>query len=210
MKLMKKRDIIIDLTAFVDVILILMFLVLTQNTGDMFIYRDRLAEVEAHMYNMEGELQAADAALADAANRLEIFSDWDDALDRMKEEIDALTEWQSVVAEAAHFVFIRMNIVGDHRVINITSSDNFFSIMVLWAEDGRNVILNTDEISNDLNVALQRIVGAKTGDYPIFIMFSYNDRVARQEHSIIVNGVRTFIDGQAPGLRIYPSVHRGN
>jgi len=196
---MKKRDIIIDLTAFLDVILIMMFLVLTINAGEMFDYRTQVSELEVQHFAMEQELDEAELALAQANERLIALNDWDNEKIALTSELDILSNWISVVEEAIYFISINMEISPDSRVIIV---DELIEIEVTWA-DGRNVIYDEDRILDELYAALSIIINPIAEGHPVMIMFNYRG-IARQEHTLISRGIRLFIES-AEGFNIYYS-----
>jgi len=195
---MKKRDIVIDLTAFLDVILIVMFLVLTLNAGEMFDYRTRVGELEVQHFGMEQELGVTEEALANANERLAALSDWDNEKVTLTSELDMLHNWISVVEDAIYFVYIEMEI-GDSRVINV---DDVRDIEVVWVA-GRNNIYNSDNVLDELYATLSFIVNPIADGYPVMIMFNYRG-ITRQEHALISRGIRAFIES-AEDFNIYYS-----
>lgn len=196
---MKKRDIIIDLTAFLDVILVMMFLVLTINAGEMFDYRSRVGELEAQYFIIEQELDETEQALAQTNERLLALSDWDSQKIALTSQLDILNNWISVVEEAIYFISIDMEIGLNERVIVV---DEFIEIEVTWI-DGRNAIYNEDRILDELYAALSSIINPIADSYPVMIMFNYRG-VARQEHALISRGIRLFIEN-AEDFSIYYS-----
>jgi len=196
---MKKRDIIIDLTAFLDVILIMMFLVLTLNAGEMVDYRSRVSELEVQHFSIGQELEDAEEALANANERLIALSEWDNEKIALTSELDILSSWISVVEDAIYFISINMEIEQDSRTINV---DEFSEIEVIWA-DGKNVIYNEDHILDELYAALSIIINPIADGHPVMIMFNYKG-IARQEHALIIRGIRLFV-GSAEDFNIYYS-----
>jgi len=196
---MKKRDIIIDLSAFLDVILIMMFLVLTLNAGEMFDYRAQIGELEVQYLSIGQELSEAEEALANANERLIALSDWDNEKIALTSELDILSSWISVVEDAIYFVSIEMEIEENRRIINV---DEFYEIDVVWADD-RNVIYDEDRILDELYAALSAIINPIADGHPVMIMFNYRG-IARQEHVLISRGIRLFIES-AEDFNIYYS-----
>jgi len=208
---MKKRDIAIDLTAFLDVILILMFFALMQNAGGIIEYRTQLYEIEAQVIILQQEQDELEYALADANERLLILSDWDNERAALVDELDTLSSQHSIMAEAANFVFLHMNIDDHRRVIAIeTSPGIYYEIEVFWDGAGGNNIANESNILQRLSTVLSTLADAQVGSHPMLVMFSYSDRVARQEHIVITRGIRLLIDNSTHDFQIYYSVHRRN
>jgi hypothetical protein len=190
---MKIRDIVFDLTAFLDVILVLLFLVLTLNTGEMLDYRARLDESDIQLANMAEELAEAETTLAEAEANLAI------------EEMGALNEWRVVVENAVNFIFVHMQISDDRRVIVVEESpDILHEIEIVWAEDGRNIIVNERDVLDSLNHVFSEIIESKGHEYPIIIMFNTTE-IAIQEYRLATRGIRDFISDTNDDFNIYHS-----
>jgi len=206
---MKKRDIAIDLTAFLDVVLILMFFALIQNTGGIVEYRAQIYEMETQLVVIQQEQHELEYALADANERLVIFSDWDYERNRLEGELGALNAWHTIVADAANFTFVHMNIDNGNRVVAIETSPGVFTqIEIFWESAGGNAIVNESAVLQYISTVLYAVANEQTGNHPMLVVFSYCDRVARQEYSLIGRGIRLFADNSTHGFQIYYSTHR--
>jgi len=207
---MKKRDIIIDLTVFLDVILIMMFLVLTQNVGEIFEYRTQVYALEIQRFNAEQERTDAENALAETNERLAALSDWDNERMTFTSELENLNEWRAVVESAVHIIAINMYVSDSRRVINIKpSAGAAHEIDIVWDLDGRNVIVNEDSVLDELNAALSDIIRAIASENPVLIMLNY-DGIARQEYALIIRGIRSFINIEEHGFNIYYASYANN
>jgi len=208
---MKKRDIAIDLTAFLDVILVLMFFALIQNAGGMIDYRAQIYEMETQIVILGQEQYELEYALADANERLIILSDWDNERNRLEDELGALNAWHTIAANAANFTFVHMNIDNYSRVVAIeTSPGNFTYIQVFWDDTGGNTIVNESAVLQYISVTMHSVADALVGNHPMLVVFSYCERVARQEYTVIYRGIRSFLDNSTHNFQIYYSTHRRN
>jgi len=194
---MKKRDIIIDLTAFLDVILIIMFLVLTQNTGELAAYR-------LHAEDMETRATLAEELREDAEYRLSAVADWDNDRTRMLGELDALQQWRDIVENAVFFISVDMHISGENRFINVISGGGMaHTIEVRWASFV-NAITNEAAVLSELNAALAEHVAYNHGSHPVLVMVNYSG-IARQEYALITRGIQSFTNAGNFRFEIYYS-----
>ena len=176
---MKKRDILIDLTPLLDVILVLFFLLLIQNAGAITGIRSQLEETleetEKQQAIIEQELAETGAALDDANERLEALSDWDNERAKLLDELDALDEWRADAEQAIHFVYIDYLSYVEPRIIRVVSgSREDHEITIVWATDG-NVISNRDSIRGELNAELQAAVDSRLDEHPFLILVRYSE-----------------------------------
>ena len=189
---MKKKDILIDLTPLLDVILILFFLLLIQNTEIITAVRTQLEETELQQGIIEQELAEADAALDDANERLEAFSDWDNERERLLNELGVLDDWKLVAEQAIHFIYIDYQSNIEPRAFHVTSGDERLrDISIIWA-DGNN-IQNRDAIRNELISALQTITESRSEVLPFLVLVRYSD-IRQQEYRLINEILESFIN----------------
>jgi biopolymer transport protein ExbD len=187
---MKKREILIDLTSLLDVVLILMFFILVQSTGNLTNIKEELRE----------ELQITENQLAsarqerDAANKkLEEQSNWDNERTKFERELNDLNDWRTAVEEAIFCVSIEMQTNVEPHTINISAKPNVNnSIDVIWADGDSNVITNENDVLSKLNAILASIVDTDdTNKRPVLIMLSY-DKVPNKEFNLIDKGIEMF------------------
>jgi len=204
---MKIRDVIFDLTAFLDVILVLLFLVLMLNTGEMAENRAQLSEVDNQRILAEAERAAAEYALADAQARLAILMDWDNELTNFMVEIESLQDWRAAVMGSASFIFIEMNITDEVRVVHVNAAPNIFrSAEVRWDATGRNIIENRDELRELIHDILSEITAITGTAHPVMIIFDPNiTGTAQQESQLIGDAVHQFIYNMGDDVNIYYS-----
>ena len=199
---MKKKDILIDLTPLLDVILVLFFLLLIQNAEIITAVRTQLEETEFQQGIIEQELAQASDSLDDANERLEAFSDWDNERNRLLNELGVLDDWKIVAEQAIHFICIDYKSDIEPRTFHVTSGgEKLRDISIIWADD-RNVIQNSDVIRNEVNTALQIISEARSEALPFLILIRYSD-IRQQEYQLIREILEAFINTSE--LSIYTS-----
>jgi hypothetical protein len=187
---MKKREILVDLTSLLDVILIIMFFILVQNTGNMTSYKEKLEnDYKETLEKTEEQLSNAKQERDEAKEKLEKLSDSDNEITRLEHELDDLTDWRTVVEDAIYFVSIEMQTDVETRTINITAKPNFNSkIDVKWADDS-NIIENEDDVLSELSTTLSSMISSD--ERPVLIMFNYN-RIRNKEFNLIDKGISLF------------------
>jgi len=204
---MKIRDIVFDLTAFLDVILVLLFLVLTLNTGELIDYRAQLDESDRQRISIEAELAEAEASLADVEEQLDALSDWEDDRLGIIDEIGALHEWREIVENAVHFIFVYIQIYDDQRTIWVEANpDMLHEIEIIWADDAQNIITNEPYIIENLNQTFSEIIETKEHEHPVILMFNTTG-IALQEYRLITRGIDDFVSYAGDDLNIYLSLH---
>jgi len=213
---MKKRDIVMDLTVFIDVVLVLMFLVLTQNTGEMYDYRAQLYEAENQLAalkqdadEMAATLDGVNELLADVNERLAAVSDWNNDRLGLMDELGPLQEQMELIRDAVHFVFISMHIENHSRVLHIEAAPNVSQTFgVVWLAS-ENRIVNSVEVAEWVRTIISNIAETIDGEHPIMIMLNYTG-IARQEYSLIVNAIRYFDGDDYEEHNIFYSSHTNN
>jgi len=210
---MKKRtrNLVIDLTSFLDVILILMFLALLMNTGEMEDFKTQLDESEELRINVELELGLALDALDDANERLAALSDWDDERIGLLDEIGALTDWKTATAGAIHFITVDVQSDVEPRLLNIyTEHSGDGSFEIIWS-DTTNEISNETQLDSDLSDLLRDIIESNSSEKPTLIMFDHTG-IRRQEFNLIDRCIKSVIalENTQNGLKIYYSPYISN
>jgi len=191
---MKKKSSSFDLTPLLDVILILLFLALIVNTGEMIDYRTQLEESEEQRIILEKERNETTLALNEANERLVALSDWDNERTSLTDELGALNDWRAATEQAIHFISIFIQTDVEPRIINIGArSDIEKTIELIWADDDSNIITNEDSVVSEFNRILSEIIELETDGQSVLIMFDYTD-IRRQEFNLIDRCIRSLID----------------
>jgi len=207
---MKKRDILVDLTPLLDVILILFFMMLLQSTGEMVDYRTQLQESEEQRIIMEQELDDTKVAYQNMSERLSALSDWDNDRLSLIDELESINEWKTAVESAVYFIAIDVQPSDNNRFVNISAlPDKHYTIDVIWADDGGSII-NRNYITEELHIALTEIIMSRTGTQPVLIMFE--EPTYNREDVIIKEAIRSFINDAVMehDLSIYTAFHKSN
>lgn len=190
---MKKRtrNLVIDLTSFLDVILILMFLTLLMNTGEMEDYKSQLDESEELRLSIEHELGLAQNALIDKSDRLDALSDWDNERLGLLDEIGALSDWKAAAEGAIRFITIDYHATNEPREISIlVESEISGTVEFIW--DGNN-ITNDIHIQNEVNALLSDAIISGSSNQPLLIMLDYTE-MRNREFNLINSVIMTFIE----------------
>ncbi|MCL2364982.1 MAG: hypothetical protein FWC71_10020 [Defluviitaleaceae bacterium] len=205
---MKIRDVIFDLTAFLDVILVLLFLVMMMNMGELVDNRQQMYDADNQRILAEAEREAAEYALVDAQMRMRIFEDWDYYLDAMLHEINTLQDWRVSVEGSASFIFVEMFIVEAGRFIHVEAAPDIFrSAEVRWDTGGRNTIDNRDELLGQIHGILTDITDVTGLAHPVMVIFNPSIAgTAQQESQLISDAVHQFIHDVGDDVSIYYSV----
>ena len=185
---MKRREIVIDLTALLDIILILFFSVLILNTGQILESEERAADYQTRFFEMEEYLTSLEEELHDALLRLEALSDWDTERLELIDEIDTQHIWRNAVEQAVFFVYMNVSTQDDRRILNITASPDINeNIEIVWG--AANTIINTGFVSSEINRVLDSVITSQL----IIIMFDETD-IRLQEFRLIIQTIRQFIE----------------
>ena len=211
---MKKKEIAVDLTSLLDVVLILLFSVLVLNAGQIIDAISRLDESEelraAALWQL-GEAEAAlgetEAALGEASLRLDALSDWDSERLSLIGELGALETWRDAAEEAARFVSLVVLAEDGRRMIFVSARPDIEErIEIEWAADGRNIILNHDFVESELSRLLQSILSPMPEGKPALLMLNETG-IAFQEFNLVYRALRQFIASETE-IPVYLSVHR--
>ena len=192
--MMRKKSSSFDLTPLLDVILILLFLALIINAGEIIDARAHLEESEEQRALMESERDDAILSLNHANERLEALSDWDNERTSMLDEIGALSDWKTAAEGVMHFITINYRADVDPRRITISAEPDIEKMFeFIW--EGNNIV-NNDQISEDINSLLSDIVQSKTTGQPILILFEYNG-IRTQEYNLVVrDAIIPFVESE--------------
>ena len=199
---MKRREVIIDLTALLDIILILFFSVLILNTSQILESEERAADYQARIFDMEEYLTSVEKELDDALLRLEALSEWDIERLELIEEVSTQHIWRDAVEQAVFFVYINVSTQDERRILNMMARPNINeNIEIVWGT--ANIIINTGFVGVEINRVLDYIITAQ----PMIIMFDETN-IRLQEFRLIMQNVRQFIEANNESVIRY-SVYRG-
>ena len=183
---MKRREIVIDLTALLDIILILFFSVLILNTGQMLESEERAADYQTRFIEMEEYLAVLEEELNDALLLIEALGEIEGL--ELMEELIAQHIWRDAVEQAVFFVYMNVSMQDNRRILNITARDNINEgIEMVWG--AANTIINTGFVSSEINRVLDSVITAQ----PMIIMFDETD-IRLQEFRLIIQNIRQFIE----------------
>lgn len=186
--MIKKKSSSFDLTPLLDVILILFFIALIINAGEIIDVRAHLDESEEQRILLETERDDARLSLSHANERLEALSDWDNERSSLLDEIGALSDWKTAAEGVIHFVTIEYKADVDPRRIIISAEPDIEGMLEFQWEGNR--IVNRDQIFDDLNSVLSDIVESQSKEQPILILFQYGG-IRTQEYDLIVKDIIT-------------------
>jgi len=181
-KMMRKKSSSFDLTPLLDVILILLFLALIINAGEIIDVRAHLEESEEQRALLESERDNAILSLNDANDRLEALSDWDNERTSLLDEIGALSSWKTAAEGVMHFITINYQADDDPRKV-IVSAEPDIEGMFEFIWEGNNIV-NKDQFSDDINSLLLDIVQSKSTGQPILILFEHRG-IRTQEFNLV-------------------------
>ena len=210
--MIKRKTSSFDLTPLLDVILILLFLALIINAGEVIDYRNRLDESIEQITGIEQANKDLENQLGVMNDRLEALSDWDSERSAMMSELDALAGWKDVAEGAVHFISLDISTIDETRTVNIvTKTMPEQNIEIIWAEDGSNTIINRSEASADIRRILSEITEPFTDEQPVLIMFNETG-IRLQEYYLIDNEINAFKDAVRSGqdLSIYYTIFKDN
>jgi hypothetical protein len=199
---MRKRDILIDLTPLLDVVLIMMFLVLLQNKALVADYKDRYDESAEQLIVVEQELNEAN-------ERLDALSDWDNERLILTGELGLLSDWKTSVEEAVYFVEINILTDVEPRGVSVKAKpDTNSEFPLLWAEDDSNRITNGNDILDWLDKTLSDVIEPEFDEKPVIILFDYSG-IFNKEFNLIDGGISSFLESESRdyGLNIYYSAY---
>ena len=208
---MKRREIFIDLTALLDIILILFFSVLILNTGQLSDFHSRLIEAEEYLsiteefwVTAEQERIVAGEMLDELMLRLEALDDWDSERLEFIDRARAQYAWRVAVEQAIFFIYIHVEPDNGRRMAVISTHDTDESVEIIWALDDRNIIINTGFVTNEIHRILDDRIAHRTT--PIIIMF--NDAgIFLQEFNTIIQALHQFIGDRTEFIIRY-SIYR--
>jgi len=196
--MIKKKSSSFDLTPLLDVILILFFLILLRNTGEMVDFRTQLDESEVKRIILESERDEALGSLGDANERLAALSDWDNERTGLLDELGTLNDWKEAAQGAINFITLTIQTNIEPRVINISAEpDTDNDLEIIWA-DNDNIIINEDQITNELTGMLRDIVISQPSGHPTLIMLNHTG-IRRQEFNLINGAINLFIEEESTG-----------
>ena len=182
---MRKKGIVFDLTPLLDVILILFFSVLLMNIEQVTEHLSRFREAEEQRIVAEQELGLAEAELYEVSKRLEALSEWESERLEFIEALDAQVVWRSVVEEVVYVIAMYVRTDDGRRLISISARPDIDeTIEIIWAVDGRNLIINTGFVGSEIDRVLQGIVAPLPNERLILIMFN-EAGIAVQEFNLI-------------------------
>ena len=188
---MRRKEITFDLTPLLDVILILFFSVLLLNVEQIAGYMTRLFEVEEERLIAEMERDEALAEFHEASMRLEALREWDDERLEVFDALEVQTVWRAAIENVIFVVAINIQTEDDRRIIIITRADSSDRIELIWAVDGRNVILNEGFVSGEVTRFLSDILHTLSYEWPVLILFN-EAGVALQEFNLIYQNIGQF------------------
>ena len=190
---MRKKSSSFDLTPLLDVILILLFIALIINAGEIIDARAHLDESEEQRAILESERDDARLSLSNANERLEALSDWDNERSGLLDELGALSDWKTAAEGVMHFITIDYQADNDsHRIIISAEPDIDGMFEFLW--EG-NTIVNKDQIIDDLNTLLLDIVQSKSTGQPILILFEHKG-IRTQEYNLVNDVIVSFAESE--------------
>ena len=208
---MKKKEIKFDLTALLDITLILLFSILLLNAGQMVDFKSQLEESEEQRARIEEEKDEAERAYDEISDRLAALSDWDTERLELTEERNALDGWKTAVEESFNTISIDVQSEDGRRIINIEPKlGQAKKIEMIWAVDSSNVIINERYVLGELDTILSDVVETQSrlNEQPMLIMFNYGE-IRNKEFILIYNGIQSFIDAK-PDINIYYSLYNGH
>ena len=189
---MRKKGIIFDLTPLLDVILILFFSVLLMNIEQVTEHLSRFREAEEQRIIAEQELGAAEAELYEVSRRLEALNEWDTERLEFIRALDAQVVWRSAIEEAIYVIAMYVFTEDGRRLINISARPDIGeTIEIVWAVDGRNIILNAGFVSSEIDRILHGIIAALPNERLILIMLN-EAGIAVQEFNLINLSIELF------------------
>jgi biopolymer transport protein ExbD len=171
----KKREIFIELTSLLDVILIMLFVLLSQTKLAADDARESVEAAENSVVMMQQELEAHQSALADA--RAE-----NDALTERIEEYRREEITLGVVEENSLIITLSVK-PGDSRYILVESRDGAKESILIDSED-------ENYSQNKLRATLNNLVH-QAGTDTVFVVFQYDrGSIYQSEYQLISNLVR--------------------
>ncbi|MCL2187832.1 MAG: hypothetical protein FWC16_02230 [Defluviitaleaceae bacterium] len=204
---MKKRDIIIDLTAFLDVILIMMFLALMQTSGDAYAYRAQLEEMTVQHAEIVRDLQATEDALSYTMYRLHALADWDNERYELMEDTARLNEWRAAVEGVIFFISARLEYIETNRVLALEAYPrHVHRAEIIWAEGLQNYIVNEAQLAEFFTETMHGLIGANTDENPVLVMIN-SHRMRLREFNFIIAQLNQFIRNAEYDFNVYFSTY---
>lgn len=202
---MRKREVAIDLTALLDVILILFFSVLLLNTEQIARQRLSAEEADEQRAAAERELAGAMEALGETMERLEALREWDTERLGLLDEAKAQGVWRAAVEGA--FVVARMGVSAaeGRRLLGIEGREAGESVEIFWGAG--NAIQNREYVENAVTAALGAMLDAAPGETPMLVMLD-DAGIAWQEFGLVYGAVRRFAESR-PERSVHVSVYTG-
>ena len=178
---MKRREIAIDLTALLDIVLILFFSVLILNTGQILESEEKAADYQARFFEMQESFAMLENELDDALLQLEILSEIEGL--ELIEEVILQNIWRAAVEQAVFFVYVNVSEQDNRRILNINDE----TIEITWGIE--NTIINTGFVSSEINRVLDYINTTQL----VIVMFDETD-IRLQEFRLIMQNIRQFTE----------------
>ena len=180
---MKRREVIIDLTALLDIVLILFFSVLILNTGQILESEERAADYQTRFFEIEESFATLEDELDAALFRLEELSEWDTERLELIDKVNIQHIWRDAVEQAVFFIYIHVSAQDNRRILNIDNE----TIEIIWGIE--NTIINTGFVSSEINRVLDYINTTQL----VIIMFDETD-IRLQEFRLIMQNIRQFAE----------------
>ncbi len=200
----RKRDIIIELTSLLDVIMIMIFMVMSENSKFVSNVQSELGTAQQENIEQAGEIDDLTAQLAEALGKL-AEGEREELLERLQNAESELEGYQAM-DDVVTILNVHLENQYNHtgRRLTFGTSDDMESIPAH----------NNDEFNTAVN-KLRLFISEHTkqisvddSDTPtIYIVFSYNPNTVFQRDYAVINDIleKTEIKASSTNLRYRPN-----
>lgn len=181
----RKRDIAIELTALLDVIMIMIFMVMNENSKLIEEKQDTLETVQQENIEQAGEIDELTAQLAEALGKLE-EGDFEEILDRLQNAESMLAGYQSIDDVVT--------------VINVSLENRYNTRYLTYSVSVESGIAKAVKTEDEFNQAVNEFrmfifdhtkqISDNTLDSPtVYVVFSYDPGKVYQRDYALINGI---------------------
>ena len=173
----RRRDVAIELTPLLDVILILLFLILS---GSQETNKKVKQEADTKVESMQETVDSLDKELTDSKIKINSLSEDNTKLSSMVEGFKGFAEFAKIIDIMIRYPEDREDVSGRQLLID----DNGKWITVEY--DKNSLVYGYDTTKSYLNELLEA-----AGDGPVFIVFSYDDKTKTRDVTEISELIQT-------------------
>ena len=195
MRRRRKRDIVIELTALLDVIMIMIFMVMKENSKLMVQQQDIISVVQQENLEQSAEIDVLTDQLAEALSKLE-EGDLNEILNRLENAESQLEAYQAIDDEVI-VLHIELRNSNSNRIRTLsygTSSDSEVEIESRNDADFSKAVNNLKVFISDY---VEQVSTDDTGSTIICIVFSYDPNKVYQRDFEAVESALKAAEGKA-------------